>query len=284
MDRTRWEDTLSHGPDPADLIRAVKFNGPASPCLSGCRSVCWKVFLLFRDSAPSDWSAILAEARSSYAAFRDQYLRYIKHPDQLSGLPLDPLADVPDSPWDAVRQDELIRAEILQDVQRLPDLPFYHQESIQMMILDILFIYCKLDPSAGGYRQGMHELLAPLIFTVAQDAVERSSALSASDSETLDPTALDGLDSDFIEHDSFALFFKIMDSAKTFYDLGHPSAAPGSDQNRIVTKSQHIHEVLLMKVDPELANHLRNIEVLPQIFLMWVGPAFFMAFGPCRLD
>lgn len=43
MDRVRWEATRKHCTSVADLQRAVRGNGPSSPCLSGCRSVCWKV-------------------------------------------------------------------------------------------------------------------------------------------------------------------------------------------------------------------------------------------------
>lgn len=155
-----------------------------------------------------------------------------------------------------MRQDEAIRAEIQQDVSRLPDDPFYHQEVIQTMILDILFLYCKLNPSAGGYRQGMHELLAPIVYVVAQDSVDgkQSSAV-----DTFDPTIVELLDASQVEHDSFALFSKVMDRAGAFYEV---------EQNTIVEKSKYIHEVALLKIDEELANHLRDIEVLPQIFLM----------------
>lgn len=41
--RTRWDETLKQSSSFADLQRAVKFNGPGSPCVSGCRSICWKV-------------------------------------------------------------------------------------------------------------------------------------------------------------------------------------------------------------------------------------------------
>jgi len=176
-------------------------------------------------------------------------------------------ARAPKSPWDTFRRDEAVRAEILQDVRRLPDEPFYHQERTQTLILDILFIYCKLNPDVGGYRQGMHELLAPLVYVVAQDAIDRASA----DAELLvDSVMVEMLDSFFIEHDAFALFSKIMEKAKGFYEISTESAAGPNEQSTIVEMSRTIHEVTLMKIDPELANHLKSIEVLPQIFLMCV--------------
>jgi TBC1 domain family protein 5 len=35
-----------------------------------------------------------------------------------------------------------------------------------------------------------------------------------------------------------------------------------------VLKSKYIHETLLMATDPELAEHLKVLDVLPQVFLM----------------
>lgn len=152
----------------------------------------------------------------------------------------------------------------MQDVQRLPDEPFYREPTTQTLILDILFIYCKLNPDVGGYRQGMHELLAPIVYVIHQDAIDRA-ALTLDDHA--DPVMLQMLDSSFIEHDAFALFSNLMAHAKPFYEVGAQNGA-GPEQNAIVVKSRQIHEVSLRKIDPELSEHLKNIEVLPQIFLM----------------
>ena len=263
--RSRWKETVKNSSSAAELQRAVRFNGPASPCVSGCRSVCWKTFLLFQDFPDTPSYQILGELRASYSNLRSEHLKFIKQPELLVHLTVDPLADDPDSPWEAVRKDELVREEILQDVRRLPDEPFYHQESVQTTILDILFLYCKLNPSVGGYRQGMHELLAPIVYVVAQDAVDHSQVKP---DDATDPIMLDMLDSTFIEHDSYALFCKVMARASTFYEVGSGPESSVIEQNTIVEKSKHIHEVALMKVDRELATHLTDIEVLPQIFLM----------------
>jgi len=161
-----------------------------------------------------------------------------------------------------VRQDEIIRSEIRQDVQRLPDDADYHHDRMQSMILDIIFVYCKVNPDRGGYRQGMHELLAPIVHVVQQDAVSRSAITP----ETSDEEMLDLLDA----------ASRLMESAQAFYEVKDaPDSATGASKNgyveqrsAIVERSKHIHEVCLQKVDQELANHLQNIEILPQIFLM----------------
>lgn len=176
---------------------------------------------------------------------------------------------------------QTIRAEILQDVRRLPDEPvFYHQEATQTLILDILFLWCKTHPECGGYRQGMHELLAPMVYAVHQDAVDRTAATEA----LADPTMVEMLDSYFVEHDSFALFSAVMQNAKVFYEVKSDSQSGSSlgstpavattttstEQSAIVERSRQVHEVTLMKVDPELSTHLSSVDILPQIFLMCV--------------
>lgn len=183
------------------------------------------------------------------------------------------------SPWNTVREDEVIRAEILQDVQRLPDEANYHEDYMQRMILDILFVYCKVNPSRGGYRQGMHELLAPIVHVVEQDALDRASISASDDEDDLEELMLETIDLSFIEHDAFTLFSQLMEQAQLFYevkDVPNPNQpTDGPSQSRfpeqssaIVERSKFIHEVCLQKIDPELAAHLTSIEILPQIFLM----------------
>jgi TBC1 domain family member 5 len=257
LNRARWAETLRHSDTFADLQRAVKSNGTESPCLAGLRSICWRVFVLLRERDPASWLSLLEETRNSYTALRDEHLKFIKHPELLAGLTDDPLADDLGSAWASYRKDELLRAEILQDVKRLPDEPFYHEERIQTMILDVLFLYCKLHSQAGGYRQGMHELLAPIVHVFCHDAINKADVVG---DDSVDATMLAMLDADFVEHDIFAMFTRIMQAAGTFYEV--------DTRNTIVEKSHYIHEGLLASVDPELTAHLKATEILPQIFLM----------------
>ncbi|KAK4147025.1 uncharacterized protein C8A04DRAFT_34571 [Dichotomopilus funicola] len=312
--RSRWQATFQHGSAIADLQRAVKFhNGPGdtttrnrsqSPCTAGLRSLCWKAFLLWRDIPPSDttqWLTHTRAARTSYTALSTQHLQFLRvhDPQQRAALlsaHFDPLADDPDSPWASVRRDEAVRAEIAQDVRRLPETPaWYHEPAVQAMMVDMLFLYCcKVNPGLGGYRQGMHEVLAPVLWVVAQDAVERGAVVEAAaveaaagrgDAGEAEELLVMGevLDSEFVEHDAFALFVKVMESASAFYEVDNGSISEtgeGQQQqqqqsNSIVERSKYIHEVALMKIDEELAVHLKTIEVLPQIFLIrWIRLLF----------
>lgn len=146
---------------------------------------------------------------------------------------------------------------------------FFQEPSTQTILLDVLFIYSKLNPDVG-YRQGMHEILAPILWVIHCDAIEVNPL---SDSEAEDTFMLNVLDRQFVEHDAFTLFCAVMQTAKSFYEIGD-STPP------IVDRSRRIHEEYLAEVDPELANHLQVIEILPQIFLLrWIRLLFGREFS-----
>lgn len=172
------------------------------------------------------------------------------------------------SPWQSLRRDEAIRAEIYQDVERcLQDNHFFREPSTKTKMLDILFIYTKLNPDLG-YRQGMHELLAPVLWVVERDAIEKKSLQNISDDQPCNDLMLQLLDETFIEHDAFTLFCTIMQVARVYYEPGEQRSGAGQvDVAAIVSRCQYIHQSLLLVADEGLAEHLYAIEILPQIFL-----------------
>ena len=155
------------------------------------------------------------------------------------------------------------RAEIFQDVERcLQDNFFFREPSTQRKLLDILFIYSKLHPDVG-YRQGMHELLAPILWVVERDSIDPKTNKTSQKKDEKDSLMLQSLDAAYVEHDAFSLFCAVMQTTKSFYEMGESNSS-----SAIVSRSARINDELLAKVDPELAEHLHAIEVLPQIYLM----------------
>ncbi|KAL9593996.1 MAG: hypothetical protein Q9219_007271 [cf. Caloplaca sp. 3 TL-2023] len=128
------------------------------------------------------------------------------------------------------------------------------------MLLDILFIYCKLNPDIG-YRQD-----STLSEKVSQDERPDQKLIR------------ECCDAHYMEYDTFTIFGIIMQTVKSFYEMGSTtriasSSSPSSSP--IVERSQHIHEVYLVQADPDLAHHLAAIEILPQIFLIrWIRLLF----------
>jgi TBC1 domain family protein 5 len=157
----------------------------------------------------------------------------------------------------------------------MPDEPYFRLPETQKTLLHILFIYCKINQDIG-YRQGMHELAAPILWVVQQDALASITSENAMLTDGGDRLMSDTLNTSFIEHDSFTLFSLVMRTAKSFYELGEPEKRLNAtstsralyEASPIVHRSKQIHEDLLAQVDPELASHLTQIEILPQIFVM----------------
>ena len=157
----------------------------------------------------------------------------------------------------------------------MPENIYFREPSTQNMLLDILFIYCKLNRDIG-YRQGMHEVLAPIIWVVSRDAIDPVSL--STDRPDLDDIVMSNLDYNYVEHDAFTLFGAIMQTVKTFYEMSssnEPMISGLPNNSPIVERSKRIHENYLHHADPELAEHLTAIEILPQIFLIrWVRLLF----------
>lgn len=273
----RWQATFHANCCISDLKAAVKNSTGNSPSLTGLRSICWKAFLLFGNLDKSTWPKTLSDSRSAYSALRDHFLRHIEHPDDITAA--DPLTDDKSSQWSILRQDEELRAEIFQDVERcMPENSYFREPGTQSMLLDILFIFCKLNRDIG-YRQGMHEVLAPILWVTSRDAIDPQSFANAAQKDAKsDHLILTCFDPKYLEHDAFTIFGIIMQTVKSSYEAGtniHANASAPLSGSTIVERSRRIHEEYLLKVDPDLADHLTAIEILPQIFLIrWIRLLF----------
>lgn len=145
------------------------------------------------------------------------------------------------------------------------------------MLLDILFIFCKLNPDVS-YRQGMHELLAPVVWVVERDALNTKNWKRKNIQDVEDDKLLfDMLDERYIEHDAFTLFGLIMQNAKAFYEPGSEqprpagNKAPPQSDAPVLIRIRRIYNRYLPEVDPELCSHLVDLDVVPQVFLMSVN-------------
>ncbi len=75
------------------------------------------------------------------------------------------------SPWQEFFRDSELLDVIKLDLSRTyPDLEFFQSEQTQRQMLHILFVWSKLNANTS-YRQGMNELLAPLLLLVAAEAI-----------------------------------------------------------------------------------------------------------------
>ena len=129
------------------------------------------------------------------------------------------------------------------------------------MMLDILFVFCKMNAGIG-YRQGMHEVLAPVLWVVERDAVD----VSGLENGDVDHMLVEMLDASYIEHDTYTLFTLVMQTAKLFYAPAESGST--SKDTPMLQRSTRIFERYLPKADPDLSAHLVKLEIVPQIFLL----------------
>ncbi|KPV76648.1 uncharacterized protein RHOBADRAFT_2176, partial [Rhodotorula graminis WP1] len=123
------------------------------------------------------------------------------------------------NPWQEWFSDLETRSEIRKDVLRtFPEVDYFRSAETQDRMTDLLFIWCKLAPEVG-YRQGMHELLAPLLWFVDYDSLPTPDDRGQQDGDGgNDELAHLVLAREWVEHDTWALFAAVMQSAKIFYD------------------------------------------------------------------
>lgn len=125
----------------------------------------------------------------------------------------------------------------------------------------------------------MHEVLAPILWVVSRDAIEIGDSIeSEADEPSHSELIRKCVDPQYLEHDTFTLFGIIMQTVKSFYEVGNTAQSTlstTSNTSSIIERSRRVHEVYLRQADSKLADHLATIEILPQIFLIrWIRLLF----------
>ncbi|GAA6060702.1 hypothetical protein JCM10212_003323 [Sporobolomyces blumeae] len=207
-----------------------------------------------------------------------------------------PLGLEQDNPWQSWFSDLELRKTIRQDVQRtFPEIDYFRLASTQNRLTDLLFVYTKLTPDVG-YRQGMHELLAPILWTVDFDSITKH------DDDDNGSLAHLVLSRDFVEHDTWSLFSTLMKSTAPFYD--HNATIPvsrtqsqpaqrnaafglsgvnGSSSTTtlvqpIVAIAGRLHS-LMSTLDPQLHAAFTRLQIEPQLYaIRWLRLLFSREF------
>uniref|UniRef100_A0A5S6NX13 TBC1 domain family member 5 n=1 Tax=Xenopus tropicalis TaxID=8364 RepID=A0A5S6NX13_XENTR len=268
-------------------IRLKGINGQLRS--SRFRSVCWKLFLNVLPQDRSQWISKTEELRTLYKKIKEIH---ITNPRKAAGqqdlIINNPLSQDEGSLWNKFFQDKELRAMIEQDVKRtFPEMQFFQQEYVRNLLTDILFCYARENEHLL-YKQGMHELLAPIVFILHCDHQAFSHASEAA-KPSEDMKEL--LNPEYLEHDAFALFSHLMRSAEPWFSTFEhdsrkekeailstmPFARPQDigPSIAIVSKVNYIQDQLLKKHDIELYMHLNRLEIAPQIYgLRWVRLLF----------
>jgi TBC1 domain family protein 5 len=274
------------------------------------RSTAWRILL---GSLPLDkdlWIQKAKQNRDNYKIWKEKIPANPREEvfDMDLGLN-NPLSLHSGSPWQQYFEDQEIKDIIAKDVNRtFPEVNFFASDSVRQVLSDILFIYAKRNPKIS-YRQGMHEILAPLLFVLHADRQSFDHFQELQIETDINETDLQILktlnDPRFIEHDAYDLFSKAMDIVEGFYTVADENFL---DQSVVVTPSpstpfslfvseklekvkrklsfrnegtkpkapwisklEIIYDQKLRFIDFALWNHLNTLDISPRLFgLRWL--------------
>lgn len=158
---------------PAPSVAKGQVNGSSGLCLTNLRGVRWRIGLGILPSSHSskvdDFRKAVADSRRRYASLRYRLIMDSQHNSPSFSLD-NPLSQNPDSLWVHFFQNAELEKMVEQDLSRLYPEPgsFFQTPAFQTMIRRVLISWCLLHPE-HGYKQGMHELLAPLLYVLHVD-------------------------------------------------------------------------------------------------------------------
>lgn len=144
------------------------------------RSIYWALLLNVLGKDPYHWLNERRQSRNEYAVMREQfhknpYQQLAKETTEAGAKTGDaaeqdnPLSQKEESVWHQHFCDQELTKLINQDVARtFPSVAFFRQPELQSQMANILFAYARAHPKIC-YRQGMHELLAPLLYVLHTD-------------------------------------------------------------------------------------------------------------------
>ncbi|KAF8231329.1 RabGAP/TBC [Tricholoma matsutake] len=288
------------------------------------RSIAWKLFLTSEEPLQSSSTPRRAFLLDSLRASRQMYIQLLgekmRAPDGSyeEGFVIpgtlesprrqsratwnletnNPLSLHRENPWREWFASIELRKTILQDVERtFPEIDFFRNPKVQSELTNILFLYSVMYPSIG-YRQGMHEILAPLYHAVHFDSITQTETLSVEDSELADICSRL-----WVAADAWVLFDAVMRGISKWYEWrdspptsppdrissvssrGYTSFSDGQVDIKpyiapIVETCDRIQFHILRTTDPLLYKHMQGAGIEPQIYgIRWLRLLFTREFS-----
>ncbi|CAF2893304.1 unnamed protein product [Rotaria sp. Silwood2] len=200
-----------------ELVREEILNRKMIEC--NFATVLWRIFLhcLPRDS--NQWNDVLDTSRNNYEKLVNQYkIDPYKISDNNNNKDTQnlnhPLSRDENSLWSQYFSDEELKATITTDVRRTcPDVLFFRNPRIIDLQLRTLFTHSRHHHKTTPYRQGMHEILGIVVYAIHLES------LKVNECQESNELMKKIYDSQYLEHDSYTIFEKIIDHLRQFYSL-----------------------------------------------------------------
>ncbi|XP_055904535.1 TBC1 domain family member 5 homolog A isoform X2 [Eupeodes corollae] len=284
MDRYRNEWTqIIASLENFDAIRDLAFNGDLK--VSKFRSIYWALLLRVLNADHTTWKEQRVQQRNRYEKLKQEF---VKNPHTAKFNNDDPLSQSKQSIWNQYFSDQELFAVIKQDVIRtFPGVEFFRKPLIQSAMTNILFYYAREHPYMC-YRQGMHEILAPILFVMYGDHQALLHFMELS--EDIDELLRDVLSPEHLEADSYSIFSRLMASIESYYRITNLTQTDGgyfpveNDQDildpvttevEVISQLNLIRDKILAKEDLHLHNYLLKLDIPLHIFgIRWLRLLF----------
>jgi TBC1 domain family protein 5 len=197
--------------------------------------------------------------------------------------------------WDRYFLDTQLRTTINQDVTRtFQDMPYFHRPATQKMLDEVLFVWSRQNGEIG-YRQGMHEVAAIVLWVLHGDRVAEPAPKGEPTWDALESASPSDLEADC--HAIFSLVMKLLllpfymhkppaavGAAGTTGNTGTlappsapvtPSASPPRKPTPLLSTSARIFHSLLQSTDAHLYRTLVSVGVEEQVWgVRWLRLLF----------
>ena len=262
---------------------------------SPLRGVAWRFFLGALSGPPGNWAE---QIQSQVVDFDNLCVKHCVDPSAAADAEdadlaiANPLSTAEESPFNKFFASSAMREQIDQDLARLyPGDTFVARPEVQRLMHRILFIWASSHPEIS-YRQGMHELLAPLLMTAwseAEEAEDSAATREAASLETPEGTGTgdsgavkeaanaasartllaEVLTLQTVEATTWALFSQLMRAAGEFFEPGTrlpPAVEPPTTP--LLRMCTHIQSTRLAASDPSLHARVVALGLEPQLYLL----------------
>uniref|UniRef100_A0A1A9WMJ3 Rab-GAP TBC domain-containing protein n=1 Tax=Glossina brevipalpis TaxID=37001 RepID=A0A1A9WMJ3_9MUSC len=289
--RLEWQELLKILDEQPERIREYGFEGHLKT--SKFRSIYWSLMLRVLNEDYRNWKSQRSQQRQRYKRLKRDF---VKNPHELADLNTNdnPLSQSSQSIWNQYFSNQELFAIIGQDVVRtFPGVDFFRKSPIQSAMCNILFYYAREHPYMS-YRQGMHEILAPVIFVMYGDHQSLLHFKEITDTEVIDTTLANVLDPDYLEADCYFIFSRVMASVESYYRVNNvlPSewnfktnglmtnnnVVETNDESTelgVIAQLNSIRDKILAKEDLHLHNYLLKLDIPLHIFgIRWLRLLF----------
>ena len=272
---------LHFATSPSSTLQRAAIDGELRDC--PIRGLVWRVLLGALVGPPSAWPAQLKAQRREFETLCE---RHCVDPSAAADAPeadlslVNPLSVEADSPFRIFFETAGQREQIENDLMRLhPGNAFFARPDVQKPMSKILLLWSSVH-STVGYRQGMHELLAPLLYACCMEAEEAAGADAPTDTNGEDQALLTSLIRvTDVEVATWSAFVRLMSGAREFFEPGlpltndEPAIAPSVTP--LLKRCATIQGERLSIADPSLHARLLSLQVEPQLYLLrWLRLLF----------